>query len=46
MKVRVTMTETLHAMKELELAGQINLIRNLKDAMAGETQIKKCIPTY
>ncbi len=40
--------ETLHAMKELELAGKINsTIENLKDAMAGEThEYKEMYPEF
>jgi len=40
--------ETLHALKELELAGKVNsTIENLKDAMAGEThEYKEMYPEF
>lgn len=40
--------ETLHAMKEFELAGKINsTVENLKDAMAGEThEYKEMYPDF
>lgn len=40
--------ETLHAMKELDLAGKINsTVENLKDAMAGEThEYKEMYPDF
>lgn len=40
--------ETLHAIKELELAGKINsTVENLKDAMAGEThEYKEMYPEF